>query len=280
VTIRFTKMQAGGNDFIVIDDAAGRLGGAASALAKRLCHRRFGIGADGLLLLGRSAPGDRFRLRFVNSNGLVGEMCGNGVRCLAAFVHRTGLADRQISLDTDAGEVRAVFHDASHIGVELPAPVPGRRGIGIEHDGRIWHFDELDVGPPHVVCLLDDGDRLEQVDVVKLGRRVREHSLFAPRGCNVNFVIRTGPDSLAMRTYERGVEDETLCCGTGASASAIIARDRLGLPDRITVACSGGDTLVIDLSDAGRPLLVGGAHFIATGEVDSALLDDPALARP
>jgi len=280
VTIPFTKMQAGGNDFIIIEDAAGRLSDAAPELARRLCHRRFGIGADGLLLLGRSAPDGRFRLRFVNANGLVGEMCGNGVRCLAAFMRRTGLADAQITLDTDAGEVKAVFHDPSNITVDLPEPVRRRRAIEIEHDGNVWRFDELDVGPPHVVCLLDDPDQLDRIDVVALGRRVRGHGLFAPRGCNVNFVVRTGPDCLAMRTYERGVEDETLCCGTGASASAIVARERLGLSQRITVACRGGDRLLIDLSDPGRPRLIGGAHFIASGEVDGSLLADHGLTQP
>lgn len=279
MTIRFTKMQAGGNDFIVIDDPSGSLVDAGPALARRLCHRRFGIGADGLLLLGRTSSRSRFRLVFVNPDGLVGEMCGNGVRCLAAFMRRAGLGDSEIVLDTDAGEVRARFVDAARISVELPEPVLRRRRVAVEGLGHVWHVDELDVGPPHVVWLADNPAELGRLDVVTVGRMIRGHPLFAPRGCNVNFVAVTGADTLAMRTYERGVEDETLCCGTGATAAAIVARDRLGLSSRITVECRGADRLLIDLSDPKRPRLIGGAHFIAQGEVDDSLLESPVIAQ-
>ncbi len=278
MTIQFTKMQAGGNDFIVIDDASGRLHGAGTALAKRLCHRRFGIGADGLLLLGRTPATGRFRLTFVNPDGLVGEMCGNGVRCLAAFICRAGLAERDILLDTDAGEVVARYDNAATISVEVPAPVWRRRQLRVDGPGIAWTVDELDVGPPHVVCLVEDTGELDGIDVVTTGRLIREHPLFAPRGCNVNFVAPAGPDALSMRTYERGVEDETLCCGTGAIASAMVARERLGLSVKVTVACRGADRLLIDLSDPSHPRLIGGAHFIAAGEVDDSLLDESLAA--
>jgi len=269
--LAFTKMHACGNDFIVIDDRDARLAGRESALAAALCHRRKAIGADGLLLLrGGPQPG-QFGMVFVNADGLVGEMCGNGARCLAAYIRRSGLAGERLTLLTGAGAVPVEFA-GQDIVLHLPPASPIARTETIEWAGQAWRFDALDVGPPHVVCFVPSPAALAEVPVLALGRHVRHHPAFAPRGCNVNFVARAR-DRLLLRTYERGVEDETLGCGTGATAAALVAHHRWGTLAPVTVQTHSGECLTIDFPPALTALtLRGRAHFVSTGEIDPGLL--------
>lgn len=274
VTPAFTKMQACGNDFIVMDDRAGRFAGLESALAKRLCERHLGIGADGLLLLRNGSAVGHFQMVFVNADGLIGEMCGNGARCLAAFIRHAGLATHSLVLQTLAGGVPVRFEGANQIVLELPGAGPVRSGIAIDWQGRDWVFDALEVGVPHAVGFVPDRAALEALPVDALGRHVSHHAAFAPRRCNVNFVaLEKG--RLHLRTYERGVEAETLGCGTGATAAALLAHQHFGLPSPIQVVTRSGDALDIHFEPASGLLqLTGGAHFIASGHIEAALLND------
>lgn len=290
----FAKMQACGNDFVVIDDRDLRCAGLESQLALRLCHRRFGIGADGLLLLREARPSaatddtsPAFGMVFVNADGLIGEMCGNGARCLAAFIGDAGLAQHALQLDTGAGIVR-VRLEARQILLDLPPARALRRDIPIEWEGSTWHFDALDVGVPHAVCFLDSRESLDAAPVVALGRHVRHHPAFAPRGVNVNF-IAIDDGMLHLRTYERGVEAETLGCGTGATAAALLAHLRHALPSPLTVVTASGEPVLIRFDapgdgpdsvhiGSGLLQLAGGAHFVARGEASPELLHN--LMRP
>lgn len=282
MTLPFTKMQACGNDFIVVDDRAEAWTDREPELARLLCRRRYGIGADGLLVLRGGSAAGRFAMVFVNADGLIGEMCGNGARCFAAWLRRAGLATRRLTIETRAGEVEASFEAQDRIALTLPPAGPVRRIGPVEIDARRWWFDALDAGPPHAVCLLDGPDpraALEALDVTRLGRAVRHHPLFAPRGTNVNFVARVG-DALWVRTYERGVEDETPGCGTGAVAAAIVARRQAALGPRIGIRTRSGEMLEVETRHGAPPQLIGGAQFVADGSVDAALLARVAGTRP
>lgn len=263
--IIFTKMHACGNDFIIIDDRAELLRDRESDIARHVCRRRLSLGADGLLVLRNGTRTGAFGMVFVNADGMVGEMCGNGARCLAAYLRRIGLAADCVELQTLAGTVSVRYLPDGLITLNLPAPVSRRSGLLIDYDGRQWSFDEIDVGPPHVVCWLPDVATLDSAPVFDLGRFVRHHPTFHDRGCNVNFAA---PDGLRMqmRTYERGVEDETLGCGTGATAVAILAHRRGWPASPIEVITRSGDVLRIDPGDdRSGPCLTGDAHFVASG---------------
>lgn len=271
--LSFTKMQACGNDFIVIDDRAGNWAGKESALAERLCHRRFAIGADGLLVLRNGSAPDRFGMVFVNADGLIGEMCGNGARCLAAFIRRSVLSPAQtaLQLSTPAGAVQVRFAD-ERIVLDLPPAGALRSDIVINWQGAAWHFDAIDIGVPHAVCFVADRTALAAAPLAELGAYVRHHDAFAPRGVNVNF-IAFDAGRLHLRTYERGVEAETLGCGTGATAAALLAHARFGLPSPVTVQTSSGEAVTIRFGEERGVLqLEGGAHFVADGVLDDGVL--------
>jgi diaminopimelate epimerase len=268
----FAKMQACGNDFIVMDDRTEQFSGLESALAQRLCQPHLGLGADGLLLLRNAEAVGHFSMVFVNANGLIGEMCGNGARCLAAFIHRAILDTQALVLQTVIGPVPVRFEDAQRILLDLPVAGPIRSGIAIEWQGRDWLFEAVEVGVPHAVIFLPDLSALEQLPVDALGRHVCHHPAFAPRQTNVNFVaLENG--RLHLRTYERGVEAETLGCGTGATAAALLAHQRFGLPWPIQVITRSGEALDIHVEPgSGRLQLTGSAHFIASGQIEAGLL--------
>ena len=270
----FAKMQACGNDFIVMDDRAEQFAGLESALAQRLCQPHLGIGADGLLLLRKGDAADHFGMVFVNANGLIGEMCGNGARCLAAFIHRAALATQALVLQTEIGPVPVHFENTDKILLDLPAAGPIRRNITIDWQGQNWQFEAVEVGVPHAVIFLPSVAALEQLPVEALGQHVCHHRAFAPRQTNVNFVAQQG-GRLRLRTYERGVEAETLGCGTGATAAALLAHQHFALPWPIEVVTRSGETLQIDFESASGLLkLSGGAHFIASGYIEADLLND------
>jgi len=273
VTLAFTKMQACGNDFVVIDDRAGRWVPHESELARLVCQRRFGIGADGLLLLREGTQAGRFGMRFINADGLVGEMCGNGARCLAAYLHRAGLVQETLVLESGAGPVHADLSQMPTVRLTLGPVTTLRSGIVLPFGGQDFEWDEVDAGPPHAVCLIPSIESLAALDLVPLGRFVRHHPTFAPRGCNVNAAAIAPDGSLHLRTYERGVEDETLGCGTGAVASVAIAHRRLGTPASLRVVTRSGEALDINLSVMQSPSLIGSARFVADGHLHPSVLE-------
>ena len=213
--ISFTKMQGAGNDFIVIDHAEGI---DYSALAIKACHRNFGIGADGLLVLDRSATSD-FKMRIINADGSEAEMCGNGARCMAAYIAGKGVGAKEtFTMETLAG----VIHGSARgevARVQLNDPKDYRSNIAIDLGDRQLTGHFINTGVPHTVIFVE---RLNDVDVEGIGRQIRHHTAFAPKGTNVNFVERVQDGVVALRTYERGVEAETLACGTGSVAAALI----------------------------------------------------------
>jgi diaminopimelate epimerase len=274
MSLQFTKMQACGNDFIVIDDRQGRFQSVQSALAVSVCQRRLGIGADGLLLvLEGSGPG-RFGMSFINSDGLIGEMCGNGARCLAAYLHRCGHVEEALVIETLVGPVRVDLRSLPSIELILGPARILRQAIDIDWAGHTFRFDEVDAGPPHVVCWVDSIEALDQVDMVGLGRMVRHHPAFAPRGCNVNLAALAADGSVHLRTYERGVEDETLGCGTGAVSATAVLLGRLPGAATRRVVTRSGEALMVDLSSPEAPSLRGGAQFVAQGTIDPSLWGD------
>jgi diaminopimelate epimerase len=235
--LEFTKMHGAGNDFIMIEDM-GRAFKEDPRVISALCEFHRGIGADGLILLRPFEEYD-FEMRYFNSDGSEAGMCGNGARCAAMFALDCGIAGEQMTFSTGSGPVHAeVTGEGVKIGLE---PVHGiRLGIGLP-GGKTAGF--VFSGVPHAAILVDDARSWERERFVETARKVRSDPVFGPDGTNVNIVTIVSPESLVYRTYERGVEDETLACGTGAVAVSVIAA-HMGLVFS-PVACetSGGDIL-------------------------------------
>jgi len=244
--IDFWKMSGTGNDFIVIDHRDGRIPLADQPeLARRVCRRMFSVGADGLVLIEPPLDaGHDFSWRFYNSDGSVAAMCGNACRCAARFARAHGIAGDSMRFATLAGIIQAEMVAETQVRVLLPAPPPWRSGVAVEVEGRRLTGGLLTVGVPHLVLFLEENE----IPVVRWGRVVRMSPQFQPDGVNVNFVRLAGGNRIYVRTYERGVENETMACGTGATASAIGAAIEYGLRPPITVVTSGGEELVINFT--------------------------------
>lgn len=266
--IAFTKMNGAGNDFILMDNRDGsiRLSGDS---VRRLCDRQRGVGADGLMLLEANSNGVAdWRWRFFNSDGGVAEMCGNGARCFAVFVRDLTRPAAGISFETLAGIIRAAFANGL-VTVTLPAPRGLRLHQALQVNGAKFVAHSLHIGVPHAVIFVENADKAMAED---RGRTIRAHPHFAPAGTNVNFVEVLRPGSLRVRTYERGVEGETLACGTGAAAAALIAFHIGRIPPPISVKVQGGDVLTIDFKTAESGFdavqLTGPAETVFTGEIE------------
>jgi len=257
--IPFTKMHGAGNDFIVIDDRAATFPVDDHAFMASLADRRTGIGSDGLLLLHRSDMAD-FRMQFINPDGREVEMCGNGARCIARFAYDLGVVSSRMKIETVAGIVQAEVL-GELIRLDLAHPTDLQVDVDL---GEAGLADFVNTGVPHAVCWVDD---VERANVQELGARIRYHQHFSPAGTNANFALVESDGSVTVRTYERGVEGETLACGTGAVAVAVLAahRGRVGLP--ATVHCASGYDLVID-SSLGGTTLTGGAAYVFSGDID------------
>ncbi|MDD5677407.1 MAG: diaminopimelate epimerase [Kiritimatiellae bacterium] len=263
----FWKMHGAGNDFILMDDRAAHFPCADLALIRRLCDRHAGIGSEGLLLVQPSTRGN-FRMRFFNPDGTEAGMCGNGARCIARLAHDLGAAPVNMHIETAAGLLAAeVLPDS--VRLHLPSPVDCRRHQTLELNKQAVRYHAINTGVPHAVV---ETQALDRMDVCGIGAAMRHHAAFAPRGTNVDFMTITGPHALHVRTYERGVEDETPACGTGITACALIA-GRLGLvtpPVRVT--CRHGDTLEVNyrMTNAGfeAVTLLGPAAYVFEGTVE------------
>ena len=264
---RFTKMNGAGNDFILIDNRMGDVRLDRSQIAQ-LCDRHRGIGADGILLLEK--PGNRadFRMRYFNADGGEAEMCGNGARCFARFANKVAAAKEKISFETQAGLISAELKgDSVTLGMTEPTDLRLHLELGIAGENKTVHF--INSGVPHVVIPVVN---IEDVDVRHEGAAVRYHKIFSPSGTNVNFMEKRGAKKIAIRTYERGVEDETLACGTGIVASALIFGATEGCRGPITVLPRGGDELQVGFETvAGRfcnVTLTGPAQFVFEGTIE------------
>jgi diaminopimelate epimerase len=266
--VDFFKMQGSGNDFVVIDNReAGVAVEDMASWAQAMCRRAFGVGSDGLFFLEPAEDRDDmdFQWHFYNADGSRAEMCGNGSRCAARLAFELGMAPVEHAIGTDAGVVRAkVLPDLGQVKVQLTDPVDERLNIevGLSDDLNIGHF--VNSGVPHAVIFTDDVDT---VDIGTMGRSLRFHEEFAPAGTNANFAQLVDREHLLLRTYERGVEAETYACGTGACAAVYLA-NRLGLTgSEVEVTTSGGEKLVVDVTD-GHLFLQGGAEITFRGEMN------------
>ena len=215
--IKFTKMCATGNDFVVVDNRDNVIQDTRS-FSKHVCERRFEIGADGVLLLENSEKAD-FKMRIINADSSEAEMCGNGARCIARFAQQLKLVSKRTRFETIAGIIEAEA-TSNNIRLKMSNPCNIKFNIQLEVNGQEQIVHYIDTGVPHAILYFDN---IENVDVMTIGSLIRYHKHFSPRGTNVDFVSINNKDSLNMRTYERGVEGETYACGTGAVASAAIS---------------------------------------------------------
>jgi len=266
----FYKMTAGGNDFILIPDFENRVEeNLLCDLSKKLCHRQFSVGADGLIVL-KPSQRAHFRWLFFNADGSEAEMCGNGGRCAAFLAHLLKKAPSELMFETKIGLIKGWIKGKT-VKISLPPPCDLKLGLEIEVEGKRLQADFINTGVPHLVVFVED---LERVDVKNLGRALRFHPLFMPAGTNVDFVKWDG-ESLRMRTYERGVEDETFSCGTGATASALIAYLK-GLASSPTkVITLGGEALWIYYESEGNVIkevaLEGPVRLVYEGRLKEAI---------
>jgi len=264
--LTFTKMNGAGNDFVVLDNRDGKLALDKAQIA-RLCDRHRGIGADGLLAVEPAENGADFRMRYYNSDGGEAEMCGNGARCFARFAQRVSRKKGDISFETQAGVIRAKFL-GELVQVQMSEPHSLHLSETVEAAGEKLTVHSVNTGVPHAVVFVND---LENVEIRKLGAALRYHPHFAPKGTNANFVEQLDPQTIAIRTYERGVEDETLACGTGMVACGLIYHELTGAASPVQVRVHGGDTLEIGFQDEGaryrEVTLTGPADFAFEGQV-------------
>ena len=268
--LRFTKMNGAGNDFILIDNRAGEIHLDHSRIAC-LCDRHRGVGADGVLLLEKPSNNADFRMRSFNADGGEAEMCGNGARCFARFASKMANAGRKISFDTQAGVIAAeLLSDLVKLQMTEPTDLQLNIELPAGEKRKIVHF--INSGVPHVVIPVPGFD---DVNVCTEGSAVRRHKMFSPKGANVNFIEKLGPKKIAVRTYERGVEDETLACGTGVVASALIFATLEKTNGPITVITRGGDELQVGFEKRQRRgnrfrnvTLTGPADFVFEGTIE------------
>jgi diaminopimelate epimerase len=237
-SVRFEKYTGAGNDFIVVDNRKNALRGGMGPWAVKQCDRKNGVGADGVLLLEVSKRADA-RMRIFNPDGSQAEMCGNGVRCLAHFALAHRAAKAVMTIETGAGLIH-VWVRGNTVKAKLTDPKDFRADVDVRVNGRTERVQFLNTGVPHAVVV---ESALGKADVQARGRAIRYHEAFAPKGTNVNFVRFGSGSRIEVRTYERGVEGETLACGTGSTASALVAARLKNLKSPVDVKTSGGENL-------------------------------------
>ncbi len=265
--IPFFKMSGSGNDFIIIDNRKPVLDEASlNRFIVNVCRRKLSAGADGLILIEPSEAVD-FKWRFFNSDGSRAEMCGNGARCAARYAHVNGITAKRLKFQTDVGIVAAEIID-ERVKVKMTDPSEITPDMSIELDAGRRTMAAVNTGVPHVILVETD---LEAVDVRGLGREIRRHAAFAPAGTNVNFITSPADDTIVIRTYERGVEDETLACGTGSVAAALVTAVRHGKDSPIHVKTRSGILLTVHFSRKENGFtnvhLEGDARIIYRGEM-------------
>ena len=265
--LRFTKMNGAGNDFVMIDNRAGEVRLQPEQIV-RICDRHRGVGADGILLLEKGSNGADFRMRYYNRDGGEAEMCGNGARCFVRFASKIAHAPEKISFQTPAGLIRGEL-DGESVTLQMSEPKDLRLGIEVIADGAKERVHFINSGVPHVVVPVS---QVGDVDVRPRGEAIRRHKMFSPAGANVNFIEKRGDKKILVRTYERGVEDETLACGTGVVASALIFAATEKVDGPISVIVHSGSELDVGFKRAGdrftNVTLTGPAEFAFEGTIE------------
>lgn len=255
--IRFWKYSASANDFVLLDNRDGSWDGVVSELARRMCLRRFSVGADGLILMGLSDLSD-VRVRYFNPDGKEFQTCGNGGRCAARFASHHILQKSSLTMETNQGTVEAEILEKTVIVSFIP-PTGIQLGVNLEVDGRIYRGHFVQLGDPHFVIPFGDVDSM---DFRPIARRIRHHPNFSPAGTNVHFIEIRSRQEIRIRSFERGVEDETLACGSGCISAAVSI-----------FSCGLVDPPVTLLPQSGIPLTV---HFNRDGKLFDLALEGDA----
>jgi diaminopimelate epimerase len=265
-------MSGAGNDFVVIDNRSDVIVPEDQPqLARILCHRRHGIGADGLLLLNTSSQAE-FEMVYLNSDGSSGAMCGNGGRCIARFAHSKGIAGKSMKFDA-CNHVYLATVDEDRVILKMKDPAGEKTNLTLSIGEKEIKAHFLDTGSPHAIIFIDDlkVPHVDDVDIKNLGPSIRHHSVFGSEGANVNFVEVINGNTIKIRTYERGVEDETLACGTGAIASAVISNHLRGVEKPVHVMTRGSEILGVNFDQDGEKYvnihLDGKADIVYRGNV-------------
>ncbi len=281
--MNFFKYHGAGNDFVLIDNREGKISEERKPdLGRQLCNRRFGIGGDGLMLVETSSKADS-KMRIFNPDGSEPEMCGNGIRCVAKYVYDNIIKKDEIAIETLAGVKNVRLYkekETTYVRVNMGRPLFERKDIPatgegrllrekIEVDGREFEIYAVNTGVPHVIIFVED---IKRTDVINIGRAVRNHSLF-PEGTNVNFLEIVRANLFKIRTYERGVEDETLACGTGITAAGVIGVivGEADPEDPIEIVAKGGTVYIeAEMKDTEieTAFMRGPVEFVFEGEID------------
>ncbi|MHC1726359.1 MAG: diaminopimelate epimerase [Syntrophobacteraceae bacterium] len=265
--IRFTKMTGSGNDFILIDNRGLEIGREEGReLARLACRRKVSVGADGLILI-ENDPEVDFKWQFFNADGSEAEMCGNGARCAARFAWLKGIVEKEsISFRTLAGVIRAQIL-GERAKIRMTQPHGMETDIAVELPECSLSLDFINTGVPHTVFFTESEAQLEVLDVFNRGRAIRFHQRFQPSGSNANFAFVRSPHHISVRTYERGVEAETLACGTGSIATALIAAARDLATSPVEVLTRSGETLVIHFDEMSRDKIFSGVYLEGDAKV-------------
>lgn len=261
--IPFYKMTGSGNDFIIIDNRENIMDGIdLDDFIVKACRRNLSVGADGIILIENSEKAD-FVWRFYNSDASVAEMCGNGSRCAARFAYINSIAGDKLSFETLAGIIHAEIKDGVNVKTQLTRYFDLKENFSVTAGDGVIELSSVNTGVPHAVI---KSVKIEKEDLQYIGSTIRYHKDFAPAGTNVNLYQVTGDNKIRMRTYERGVEGETLACGTGAAACALIAYRKGEVLSPVTIETSGGITLVIYI-EGEEIFLEGEARIVYAGEL-------------
>ncbi|MFQ5864396.1 MAG: diaminopimelate epimerase [bacterium] len=250
--IPFVKISATGNDFILFDNREERFSGQEVDFFHQICQRRTSVGADGVLLIDKSERHD-FRLRYFNADGRESEMCGNGARGAAYYLVQRGIADKEVTFVVNSDVYNASVQ-GNWVRLKMPSARELQTNVRVVEESFLEEGGFVNTGVPHFVLFTKD---LENLDVYSLGKKYRHHSVFHPKGTNVNFVEILRHDQIRIRTYERGIEQETLACGTGAVAAAFIAylEKKTNMP---TEVLTRGGILKVYQEQSGKHLFLEG----------------------
>lgn len=272
--MRFTKMQGAGNDFIIVDNRELKLSGQdLSALAARLCTRRLSLGGDALMAVDFPEEGGDLRMRFYNADGSEGEMCGNGARCLARYARDSGLAGDTVCMETVAGKVWGWRQEGRRWKIRLNDPMVLELHHPAEWSGKVWDCSYVELGSPglpHGVLHIPELGKKSREELRPLAVALRNHPVF-PKGANINFYDLEPDGSVRLWTFERGVEDFTLACGTGSgSTAAVLTQKELVKGESVLLRSPGGE-LRVDVKREGKRIaalfLTGDTNLVAWGEV-------------
>ncbi len=266
MSIPFSKMSGNGNDFIIIDNRCGDFNKIVNKdFIQKVCARGLSIGADGLILIENSDKAN-FKWQFYNSDGTVAEMCGNGARCAARYAYIKNIAPKIMTFETIAGIIEGYIQDNNEVKVLL-TPYNSYKDdlIDIIFEDVSYKPYFINTGVPHVVVFCED---VSKVDIAKVGKFLRHNKVFGEKGANVNFATVTGKDSLTVRTFERGVEGETLACGTGCTAVALISTKLKYTVSPVKVLTVGGKILTV-YSEKDKTYLQGEGRLVYDGKINT-----------